>query len=65
MINQVSNPDPLYWATNNYIVSAQEEDGAPSLQVLSIGDSEGVLPTFIGAKLSTGGRRPYKADVSI
>ncbi|CAB3224469.1 unnamed protein product [Arctia plantaginis] len=63
VINQVSNPDPLYWATNNYIISAQEEDGAPSLQVLSIGDSEGVLPTFIGAKLSTGGRRPYKVDV--
>ncbi|XP_075989346.1 uncharacterized protein LOC142985199 [Anticarsia gemmatalis] len=63
VVNQVSNPDPLYWATNNYIISAQEEDGTPSLQILSIGDSEGVLPTFIGAKLCTGGRRPYRADV--
>ncbi|PZC70801.1 hypothetical protein B5X24_HaOG214886 [Helicoverpa armigera] len=33
VVNQVSNPDPLYWATNNYIISAQEEDSTASLQI--------------------------------
>ncbi|XP_063898945.1 uncharacterized protein Cv-d [Helicoverpa armigera] len=65
VVNQVSNPDPLYWATNNYIISAQEEDSTASLQVFSVGDSEGVLPNFVGAKLSTGGRRPFKADIYV
>ncbi|KAF9797965.1 hypothetical protein SFRURICE_019308 [Spodoptera frugiperda] len=59
----VSNPDPLYWATNNYIISAEEEDSAASLQVFSVGDPEGVLPNFIGARLCTGGRRPFKVDI--
>ncbi|CAH1642126.1 unnamed protein product [Spodoptera littoralis] len=63
VVNQVSNPDPLYWATNNYIISAEEEDSAASLQVFSVGDPEGVLPNFIGARLCTGGRRPFKADI--
>ncbi|KOB67677.1 Lipoprotein amino terminal region, partial [Operophtera brumata] len=35
--NQVADPDPQYWATNNYIISGQEEDGAPSLQVSTTG----------------------------
>ncbi|XP_050559393.1 uncharacterized protein LOC118278534 [Spodoptera frugiperda] len=63
VVNQVSNPDPLYWATNNYIISAEEEDSAASLQVFSVGDPEGVLPNFIGARLCTGGRRPFKVDI--
>ncbi|KAG6459945.1 hypothetical protein O3G_MSEX011701 [Manduca sexta] len=61
--NQVSNPDPLYFATNNYIICGQEEVGSPSLQVLSVGDPLGAFPPFIGIKLNTGGRRPYKAAV--
>ncbi|CAH0599390.1 unnamed protein product [Chrysodeixis includens] len=63
IVNQIPNPDPLYWATNNYIISAQEEDSAASLQVFSVGDPEGVLPNFVAIKLCTGGRRPFKADV--
>lgn len=65
MVNQVPSPDPLYWATNNYIISGTEEDGAPSLQLLSVGDSLGAAPSFIGIKLLTGGKRPYKAAVRV
>lgn len=33
-------------------------------KVLSVGDDLGALPGFVGLKLYTGGRRPYKAAVS-
>lgn len=63
IVNQVSNPDPLYLLTNNYIISGEEDVGSPSLQVISVGDTLGVIPPFIAAKLNTGGRRPYKVAV--
>ncbi|KAJ0170031.1 hypothetical protein K1T71_014637 [Dendrolimus kikuchii] len=61
--NQISTLDPLYWATDNYIISANEESGSPSLQVLSVGDELGAFPALVGVQLSTGGRRPYKEGI--
>lgn len=61
--SQISALDPLYWATDNYIISANEEAGAPSLQVLSVGEEMGAFPAFVGVQLSTGGRKPYKEAV--
>ncbi|XP_059056607.1 uncharacterized protein LOC131850412 [Achroia grisella] len=59
VIKQVPEPDSVYWATQNMILS--DESGA-ALQFLSIGDDT-MVPGFVGAKVSTGGVRSYQAAI--
>ncbi|XP_063390632.1 uncharacterized protein LOC134676240 [Cydia fagiglandana] len=62
--SQVSNPDSTYWATNNYIVSTNDEVAA-ALQFMSVGEPTNALPAFAAVKLSTGGRRPHHIAVYV
>ncbi|XP_026749742.2 uncharacterized protein LOC113510482 [Galleria mellonella] len=59
IIKQVSKPDSVYWATQNTIFS---DDSGAALQLLSIGD-ETMVPSFVGAKVSTGGVRSHQTSI--
>ncbi|VVC86837.1 unnamed protein product [Leptidea sinapis] len=58
----VTNPDTTFWATNNYVVTNDDELG-PGLQLFSIGEESGGMPAMISATFTSGGRRPYQASM--
>ncbi|XP_045505799.1 uncharacterized protein LOC123702168 [Colias croceus] len=59
---QVTNPDTTYWATNNYIITNGDENGA-AFQMFSIGEESNAMPAMASATISSGGRRPYQAAI--
>ncbi|KAM3955073.1 LOW QUALITY PROTEIN: vitellogenin-like lipoprotein [Aphomia sociella] len=61
IIKQVSEPDSVYWATQNTILS---DDSGAAFQLITIGDESNV-PSFIGAKVATGGVRSYQAAIYV